>query len=39
MDKLTEWLKAMHDWIDVHRKASAVIAGFLVGVVIGAIMF
>ena len=39
MDQLKNVYDAMRAWADEHRKASAVIAGFLVGVVVGAIMF
>ena len=38
MDKLKDAYDAIRVWADEHRKASAVIAGFLVGVVIGVIM-
>ncbi len=39
MDQLKNVYDAMRAWADEHRKASAVIAGFLVGVAVGAIMF
>ena len=37
--KLKVAYDALRAWADEHRKASAVIAGFLVGVAVGAIMF
>ena len=39
MDKLKDVYSALRAWADEHRKASAVIAAFLVGAVVGAIMF
>lgn len=39
MDKLKDVYNALRAWADEHRKASAVIAGFVVGVAVGAIMF
>ena len=39
MDKLKDAYDAIRVWADEHRKASAVIAGFLVGVAVGAVLF
>lgn len=39
MDKLKDAYDVLRAWADEHRKASAVIAGFLVGVVVGAVLF
>ena len=39
MDKLKDAYDAIRVWADEHRKASAVIAAFLVGAVVGAITF
>ena len=39
MPQLKAAYDALRAWADEHRKASAVIAGFLVGVAVGAIMF
>ena len=39
MGKLKDAYDALRAWADEHRKASAVIASFVVGVAVGAIMF
>jgi len=39
MDKIKAVIEAARTWADEHRKATAVIVAFVVGVVAGALLF